>query len=142
MINGGDPFTLRVIRDGGGVAIQSGAGEAWWLLQNPTEDVLAASSARIHGMEGLEHFWALIKILAKIGRPIERCNLKLDAVGELAEMNDNFIDEVFDGYRGFRFWRHIDANQYYIVVRTIDPTQKGESGVSIEASIVRQNNLN
>jgi len=138
MINSGEIFTLRIVRDGGNISIQSGVGEAWWLLQDPREDILFPNSTRTHdqGPESLDRFWALIRTAAKIGRPIERQNLKSDTVSELAHMNDNFVEEYFGGYKGMRFWREVDSVQYYIIVRSIDPSQEGESGVSIEASVV------
>lgn len=33
MINRGEPFTLRITRDGGNVKIEASAGEVWWLLK-------------------------------------------------------------------------------------------------------------
>ena len=136
MINDGQTFTLRIIREGGNLTIEAGKGEAWWLLQDPSEDIGSANSRPTYTDESTERFWALIKRAAQTGEQIELRNLKYEAFANFAERDDHYVDEYFSDYRGMRFWRDFDDAQYYVEVRTIEPAQMGESGVLISSHIV------
>ncbi|MFO1252981.1 hypothetical protein [Inhella sp.] len=153
-LNGGEPFTLRVVRQGACIHVEASPGEAWWLLtdkvwldrRGATSDLQVSLSIKAEASDPEKAFndpnnVAIALLILKLA------NQEVDA--ELPSLTyDRISDFAFEhklgadwsaGYRHLRFFVCIDGHEFIVEATNMDATKEGDGGVRISAKRLRTN---
>lgn len=108
-----------------------------WLaeLARDEDHNVEATAESICTDPGDVHVRQLILRSANNKELIEQPNLKYSTISDFADKNYDGGIEWFPDYEGMRFWMKINNIQYYVNVRTLDPAEEDDSGVSVLAQI-------
>ncbi len=149
MLNGEEPFTLRVDRLLGTVHVEAAPGVAWWLL---TDRVWLGRQGTVPGLpvnlsiranaEDEDKFFSdhhnaavcmMIMALAHDNGNVELSSLRYEEISEFASVH-KLGAEWYENYAGMRFFVAINSSEYVVHVKNLEPEKQDDGAVSMQAS--------